>query len=207
MRCVLDFSALAWTQILPPTFEPCSGIDDLDPVRDRMIVFGGRASLHHLNDVWHPSLAGADLDPAATAGTPPSPRSGHAAIYDRRTACWSSRRRRRCGPCPLQGRRRGASSPWRGLSTDSGLRAIYDRFETDDLFRGGDQACPGLRHQPFWSRFYPNDGRSVGPRNNRRDLRARPGSAWFTEAAPRPTFVALHLSGVSTWTPAVTTEP
>jgi len=55
-----------------------------DPVRDRMLVFGGNIS-RVVNDVWALSLAG---DPAWTqisaAGTAPSPRADHTAIYDPR---------------------------------------------------------------------------------------------------------------------------
>jgi hypothetical protein len=55
-----------------------------DPVRDRMIVFGGFTKTSDLvNDVWALSLAGV---PAWTqlvpAGTPPSGRHLHSAIYD-----------------------------------------------------------------------------------------------------------------------------
>ncbi|MBI3539468.1 MAG: T9SS type A sorting domain-containing protein [Candidatus Eisenbacteria bacterium] len=53
-----------------------------DPVRDRMIVFGG-VDTQRRNDVWALSLAGSpNWAPIAAAGTPPSARSLHAAIYD-----------------------------------------------------------------------------------------------------------------------------
>ncbi len=55
-----------------------------DPVRDRMLVFGGMDASYALyNDVWALSLSGA---PAWTrlspAGTPPATRRFHSAIYD-----------------------------------------------------------------------------------------------------------------------------
>jgi hypothetical protein len=54
-----------------------------DPVRDRMLVFGGRATTTLLNDVWALSLSGVpawtQLEPL---GTPPGPRWLHTAIYD-----------------------------------------------------------------------------------------------------------------------------
>ena len=54
-----------------------------DPVRDRMVVFGGVDGLGPHNDVWALSLAG---DPAWSAlrpaGNAPSARYGHTAIYD-----------------------------------------------------------------------------------------------------------------------------
>src|SRR5262249_50616094 len=55
-----------------------------DPVRDRMVVFGGQAQGNlYLNDVWALSLAGTPAWTALTpTGTPPSGRTGHTAIYD-----------------------------------------------------------------------------------------------------------------------------
>jgi len=58
-----------------------------DPVRDRMVVFGGLyydgIENRPLNDVWALSLAGAPSWTEVTPnGTPPSPRSSHTAVYD-----------------------------------------------------------------------------------------------------------------------------
>ena len=58
-----------------------------DPVRDRMIVFGGEvrgdASSSYYNDVWVLSLSGTvGWSPLATTGTPPSARAELSAIYD-----------------------------------------------------------------------------------------------------------------------------
>jgi hypothetical protein len=54
-----------------------------DPVRDRMVVFGGYDGVHHLNDVWALSLAGTPTWTELTpSGTPPSGRRYHSAIYD-----------------------------------------------------------------------------------------------------------------------------
>ncbi len=53
-----------------------------DPVRDRMVVFGGSAGIY-LNDLWALSLAGSPAWSAlAAAGSPPPARSLHSAIYD-----------------------------------------------------------------------------------------------------------------------------
>ncbi len=54
----------------------------LDPVRQRVLVFGGEnAGLHA--DVWALALTGTPAwTRLAVAGTPPSPRSRHAAAYD-----------------------------------------------------------------------------------------------------------------------------
>ena len=54
-----------------------------DSVRDRMVVFGGLDASGYRNDVWAVSLPGNPVWSAPTpAGTPPSPRNGHSAIYD-----------------------------------------------------------------------------------------------------------------------------
>jgi hypothetical protein len=55
----------------------------LDPVRQRMIVFGGSTSLGLANDLWSLSLTGATTwTPLAATGTPPPARTGHTAVYD-----------------------------------------------------------------------------------------------------------------------------
>jgi hypothetical protein len=54
-----------------------------DPVRDRMVVFGGHGDFPFLNDVWALSLAGSPAwSELAPAGIPPSARDGHTASYD-----------------------------------------------------------------------------------------------------------------------------
>jgi len=54
-----------------------------DPVRDRMVVFGGEDHNQYKNDVWALNLSGSpswiELTPS---GTPPPPRVGPAVIYD-----------------------------------------------------------------------------------------------------------------------------
>src|SRR5205814_1259585 len=64
------------TDSLPPARAGHSAI--YDPVRDRMVVFGGQHPFGLVNDVWALSLTGPPTWTALTpTGTPPSARSGH----------------------------------------------------------------------------------------------------------------------------------
>ena len=66
--------------VLAPTVRQTSTI--YDPVRKRMIVFGGRSDRFY-NDVWELSLTGPPLwTQLQPAGEPPPPSQGHTAIYD-----------------------------------------------------------------------------------------------------------------------------
>src|SRR5688500_4786753 len=70
-----------WAPVPPPALWVHSTI--YDPIRDRLIVFGGQGYAGSTNDVWAFSLSGIPhwtrLSPS---GTPPSPRSFHSAVYD-----------------------------------------------------------------------------------------------------------------------------
>jgi hypothetical protein len=75
----------AWTQ-LAPTGTPPSGRQAMstlyDPVRDRMLIFGG-VDYNNLNDTWALSLAGTPAwSQLAPTGTPPPVRFDASAIYD-----------------------------------------------------------------------------------------------------------------------------
>lgn len=79
-------SSPAWTQISPTGTKPSARHGHnvvYDPVRDRLIVFGGRDVIGLRNDVWQLSLSGT---PAWTllvpSGAPPTARDDAAAIYD-----------------------------------------------------------------------------------------------------------------------------
>ncbi|MCK4353483.1 hypothetical protein KAW65_08775 [candidate division WOR-3 bacterium] len=76
-----------WTEITPTGDHP-SAIANLttiyDPVNQRMVLFGGVDSVIRYNEVWSLDLTLGNevwtkLNPART---PPTPRSGHTAIYD-----------------------------------------------------------------------------------------------------------------------------
>src|SRR5207245_666067 len=76
--------SLAWTALAPAGSPPSARYSPTafyDPVRDRMLVFGGYDSVYH-NDAWALSLAGSPAwSPLAPAGSPPA-RYRHTAIYD-----------------------------------------------------------------------------------------------------------------------------
>jgi hypothetical protein len=75
-----------WTQLAtagspPPARQWHTSIHD--PVRDRMIVFGGGGDATRRNDVWVLSLAGIGVwTELSTSGLPPTGRLRHSAIYD-----------------------------------------------------------------------------------------------------------------------------
>jgi len=74
-----------WTQLspvgTPPT--PRSGHTAVyDPVRSRMVVFGGRTGLALLNEVWVLELSGTPTWHTIQAAPPPSARYLHVAAYD-----------------------------------------------------------------------------------------------------------------------------
>jgi len=76
-----------WTRLLPTGTWPSGRYSHsaiYDPVRDWMIVFGGRIpNESSFNDVWALSLAGTQAwAQLAPTGTPPSARYSHSAIYD-----------------------------------------------------------------------------------------------------------------------------
>jgi hypothetical protein len=84
---VLDLSgAPAWSLLDPPGLRPAARALHsalYDPVRDRMVVFGGNDGSGYRNDVWSLGFAGTPAwTMAAPYGTPPSAREGAAAVFD-----------------------------------------------------------------------------------------------------------------------------
>ena len=76
----------AWTALAPNGTAPGGRYwhsTTYDPVRDRVVVFGGFTGTKYLNDAWALSLAGTPAwRTLVPVGISPSAREGHSAIYD-----------------------------------------------------------------------------------------------------------------------------
>jgi len=144
-----------------------------DPMRARMVVFGGWGGSGFLNDIWALSLAGTPAWTALTpAGTPPSQRQSHSAIYD-----WRRERMVVFGGCDGSGYRNDvwvlslAGTPeWTPL-TPTGMvpgarwrhSAIYDPVRDRMVVFGGldgsayrnDVWALALAGTPAWSELMP----------------------------------------------------
>jgi len=76
-----EWAPLATSGAVPPGRLGHAAI--YDPVRDRMLVLGGRSGPLYLSDVWALSLGDSPAwTPLSPSGTPPSARAFHAAVYD-----------------------------------------------------------------------------------------------------------------------------
>ena len=75
-----------WTQLAPAGTKPAQRHGHTmiyDPVRDRLVVFGGRDVIGDRNDVWELSLSGTPTwTQLMPAGTLPTAREHAAAVYD-----------------------------------------------------------------------------------------------------------------------------
>ena len=76
----------AWSPLAvqgtPPAARECRGAL-YDPVRDRVLLFGGFGYPDHFNDVWALDLAGTPTwSPLSPAGPPPAPRRAMSMTYD-----------------------------------------------------------------------------------------------------------------------------
>jgi hypothetical protein len=75
------WSRFADSDSMPAPREYHSAI--IDPIRQRMILFGGADDVSLYNDTWSLDLTGTPTwSRLVTTGTPPSPRYRHTAIYD-----------------------------------------------------------------------------------------------------------------------------
>jgi hypothetical protein len=76
----------AWSQIFPAGAPPAprdAMTTFYDPVKDRLLLFGGWATNHFVNDVWQLSLSGIPVwSPVITTGAPPTPRRHYAGVFD-----------------------------------------------------------------------------------------------------------------------------
>ncbi|MFN8587176.1 MAG: kelch repeat-containing protein [Candidatus Eisenbacteria bacterium] len=147
----------AWTPIVPVGTPPSPRAGQsavYDPVRDRMIVFGGNTS----NETWALSLAGT---PAWTllspTGTPPAGRNSHAAIYDPlrdRLLVYGGYSNTYLGDCwALSLAGTPAWSPLATTGAGPGLRTnacgLYDPVRDAMLVIGGDGQAAGMRNDVY----------------------------------------------------------
>src|SRR5262245_40598544 len=86
LQAAITSSNVVWSALSPSGPLPSSRQQHAaiyDPVRKRLVVFGGKANTVLVNDTWALTLGpNPTWQMLATAGTPPSPRRGHSAVYD-----------------------------------------------------------------------------------------------------------------------------
>jgi hypothetical protein len=202
-----------------------------DPVRDRMIVFGG-ASRSYLNEVWALSLSGTPTWTQLTpSGTAPSARLGHTAIYDpmRDRMIVFGGNSMNTGSVILLGDvwalSLSGTPTWMQLTpsgTAPGARkghsAIYDPVRDrmvvfggyDGVTNFGDIWVLTLGDAPAWTQLSPA---GAGPHvrdghravyDPVRDRMVLYGGRWMLNynytSAPMTDVWALSLSGTATWT-------
>ncbi|HUK62863.1 MAG TPA: kelch repeat-containing protein, partial [Dongiaceae bacterium] len=74
-----------WTNLAPAGTPPSRRLFHsaiYDPIRDRMLVYGGLGTIGALNDLWELSLARTPEWRPTSSGRRPTARYGHSAIYD-----------------------------------------------------------------------------------------------------------------------------
>jgi hypothetical protein len=165
----------AWTKLAPAGTAPLPRIFAsavYDPVRDRMILFGGVSLYQWHNDVWALSLSGtptwSPIDPPiGPAGERPSGRYAQTAIYDpvrdRIVICGGEGGDNNAWALPLSG-----TEAWQRLATPGssplprqGQSAIYDPTADRMVLFGGstgyfllnDTWALPLSGDPVWSRI------------------------------------------------------
>lgn len=84
LACLSLAGGMSWVDLAPVGVPPFARSDHAaayDPLRDRMIVFGGAAA-NVLNDVWSLQMVGLAWTKLSPSGSPPTPRSGHFMVHD-----------------------------------------------------------------------------------------------------------------------------
>jgi len=229
------WSQLATTGTPPPPVTLHSAI--YDPVRDRMLVFGGYQDSGYLNGVWALSLSETPTwTMLAPVGTAPAPRREHSAIYDPvgdRMIVFGGTNGGYLGD--VWALNLSGTPAWEliavtgGPTARSGHSAIYDpsrHLMWVFAGRGGsgilnDLWTLTLGASPAWASAAP-----VGPLPAVRVYhtavldRARdrmvvfsgyngglPGDTWFLSLGPTPAWYALGAGPTTTPAPVFTAEP
>lgn len=182
----------AWAE-LHPTGEPmpgrCGHSAILDPIRHRLVVFGGNASPLYgpVNDVWTLSLSATpEWAPLVPSGMPPRSRAFHSAVYDPvrdRMLAFGGENDAWLGQQDVWALSMGDAPVWTELFPSGsappprcGQSAIYDPARDRIVIYGGHagtSAFPGfvysdvwalsLSGSPQWSELTPA-GTGPGPR-------------------------------------------
>jgi hypothetical protein len=214
----------AWTQLAPTGSPPPSRSGHsaiYDPVRDRMVVFGGQSGLTYRNDAWALALAGTPAwSNVAPSGGPPDPRARHSAIYDsvrdrlvvfggvNSTGLWGDLWSLSFGGTPTWTLLAPAGTPPPPLA---GSKAIYDVTRDRMVLFGGDDGSgepPGTTWAlPFaasaWAQLSPSGNIPAGRYDHVAVLdTAGDRMLVFGGLADQPTnaLLSLTLSGGTAWT-------
>jgi galactose oxidase-like protein len=220
----------AWSELSPAGTSPAARLGHTaiyDPVRDRMVVFGGQG-IRQLNDVWALSLAGIPAWSAiAPAGRLPSSRDGHSAIYDpvrdRMVVFGGQHRNNRKDVWELS---LAATPVWSEIAPSGRLpkprsqhSAIYDPVRDRMVVFGGRSGHPSanrdvwalsLAGSPAWGTLSPAPSRRWSHSAIYDPVRDRMVAfgRWEPGVAPGGNEVwALTLSGDPAWSPLTLAEP
>jgi hypothetical protein len=224
--------ASLWNELAPPSRMSHTVI--LDPIRDRLVLFGGIEDRAR-NEVWVLPLAGASTWSLIDVPVPlPSPRRGHSAIYDPigdRMIVFGgsldysgSTRRNDVWALTLSGNMGWTELSPVGTPPSSRVEhsAIFDPDGSRMIVFGGHDGASrndvwalALSGSPSWSELSPA-GTPPRPRNGHATIYDAPrdrmvihggeGSIYTYSGGPKDTW-ALSLSGPLAWTEIVTSGP
>ena len=151
----------AWSEIQPGIPAPRTDHTAIyDPVRHRMVMFGGTTSLTYspgTNETWALELySGGVWEHLVPAGTPPSSRSGSSAIYDPvrdRMVVFGGGGTHEVWQLALSGAPTWSSMMPSGTAPSSRDRqtAIYDPVRDRMIIFGGDAAADGASLNDAWT--------------------------------------------------------